>query len=73
MERHNLTDGLAANQRQDLLFVGLPRHPVYAGCSVMLQRVERRSQHRRIDVVQERGEPLLLPLPRDLPYPFQRL
>ena len=44
-----------------------------AGSRVSLNRVARRSQHGRIDVVQERGEPLLLPLPCGLPYARQRL
>jgi len=40
---------------------------------VALDRVERRSQHRQVDMVQERGEPLLLPLTSGLSYAFQRL
>src|SRR4051794_12592427 len=61
------------NPAIEVLFVGLPCHPVYTGGGVALERVERRSQHGRVDMVQERGEPLLLPLPRGLPYAFQRL
>jgi hypothetical protein len=30
----------------EVLFVGLPRHPVDAGRGIALERVERRSQHR---------------------------
>src|SRR6201987_2493346 len=57
----------------EVLLVGLPCHAVHAGCSVSLHRVKRCSQHGGIDMVQERGEPLLLPSPCDLPYAFQRL
>jgi hypothetical protein len=57
----------------EVLLVGLPRHPVDAGRSVTPDRVKRRSQHRGFDVVEERGEPLLLPLPCGLPYACQRL
>jgi hypothetical protein len=57
----------------EVLLVGLPRHPVDAGRRVTLHRVERSSQHGGADMVQERGEPLLLPLPCSLPYAFQRL
>jgi hypothetical protein len=51
----------------EALLVGLPRHPVHAGSRVTLNRVVRRSQHGRIDVVQERGEPFLLPSPCGIP------
>src|SRR5262249_16608188 len=44
-----------------VLLVGLPCQAVHAGRGVALDRVERRSQHGRADMVQERGEPLLLP------------
>jgi hypothetical protein len=37
------------------------------------KEVKRRSQHLGVDMVQERGEPLLLPSPRGDPYAFQRL
>jgi hypothetical protein len=54
-------------------FVGLPCHAVHAGRSVSLYRVKRRFQHGGVDMVQERRELLLLPLPCNLPYAFQRL
>jgi hypothetical protein len=38
-----------------------------------LHCVKRRSQHGGIDMVEERSEPLLLPLPCGLPYAVQRL
>src|SRR5258708_23358075 len=43
----------------EVLLVGLPCHAVHAGRGVTLHRVKRRSQHGRIDMVQERGESLL--------------
>src|SRR6202035_3276151 len=55
------------------LLVGLPCYAVHAGRGVTLHRVERRSQHGEINMVQERREPLLFPLPCCLPYAFQRL
>jgi hypothetical protein len=55
------------------LLVGFPRHAVDAGGRVTLQRVERRSQHLGVSVVQKRCELLLLPSPCGEPYAFQRL
>src|SRR5262245_24864074 len=50
-----------------------PRQPVHAGRGVLLEFVERLVQMLDADVVEERGEPLLLPLPCGLPYALQRL
>src|SRR3954463_8432010 len=61
------------NPAIEVLFIGLPCHAVHAGGGVALDRVERRSQHGRVDMVQKRGEPLLLPLPCGLSYAVQRL
>src|SRR5258705_2104065 len=54
-------------------FVVLPRYPVDARSRVPLQREERGTEHCRVDVVEERGEPLLPPLLCGLPYALQRL
>jgi hypothetical protein len=53
--------------------VVLPCQPVYAGCSVSLEREERRPEKLDVDMVEERGEPLFLPLPCGLSYAIQRL
>ena len=42
------------NPMIEVLFIGLPCHPVYTGSSVALDRIERHSQHGRVDMVQER-------------------
>jgi hypothetical protein len=53
--------------------VVLPRQPIHAGCSIRLEFEERFFEQIDVDVVEERGEPLLLPFSRDFPYAFQRL
>src|SRR5262245_19599649 len=53
--------------------VVLPGQPIYAGCCVLLKFVERISEQLDADMVEERGEPLLLPFLCDFPYAFQRL
>ena len=50
-----------------------PRHAIHTGCGFALERVQRRPERIDIDVVEERGELLLLPLPCGLPYAGQRL
>jgi transposase len=50
-----------------------PAQPVYAGRSVPLKLVERKPEQIDADMVEERGEPFLLPLPCGLSYAFQRL
>src|SRR5712691_1566511 len=54
-------------------FVGRARQPIHAGSRVVLKLAKRLSKVLDADVVEERGEPLLLPLPCGLPYAFQRL
>ena len=54
-------------------FVGPPRQSIYSRCGVSLEFDERLTKPIDGDVVQERGEPLLLPFPCDFPYAFQRL
>ena len=48
-----------------------PGHPVHAGRRVLLQGVERQRQPQAADVVQQRGEPRILILPRDLAHTAQ--
>src|SRR5215475_3799220 len=50
-----------------------PRHTIYAGGGFALERVERRPKRIDTDMVQERGELFLLPLPCGLTYTVQRL
>jgi hypothetical protein len=50
-----------------------PAQPVYAARSVPLKLVERKPEQIDADMVEERGEPFLLPLPCGLSYAFQRL
>ena len=54
-------------------FVGSPRQPINAGDGIALKRVERHPECLDADVVEERGELLLLSLPCCLPYARQRL
>jgi hypothetical protein len=49
------------------------RQPIHTGCGITLERKERSSEHSRIEMVEEYGEPFLLPLPCSLPYARQRL
>ena len=48
-------------------------HPVHAGSGLALKRVKRRPERIDTDMVEERGELFLLPLPCGLPYAAQRL
>src|SRR5215472_3659415 len=57
----------------EVRLVVLPRHPVNTGGGLAFERVERRPERVEIDVVEKRGEPLLLPSPCGLPYAVQRL
>src|SRR6516162_5508848 len=54
-------------------FVGRPRPPIPPSGGIAFEREERHPQAVDADVVEECGEPLLLPLSRDLPYALQRL
>jgi hypothetical protein len=54
-------------------FVGPPRQSIDAGGGIALKREERHPECIDADVVEERGELLLLPLPCCLPYALQRL
>jgi hypothetical protein len=53
--------------------VVLPSHPVDSSGSLTFERVEGCPEHIDVDVVEKRGESLLLPLPCGLPYAVQRL
>src|SRR5260370_25794070 len=55
----------------EVRFVGLPRQSVHAGRSLLLQIEERLFEQIDGDVVQERGEPLLLPFLCRLTYAVQ--
>ena len=54
-------------------FVVLPSHPVDSSGSPAFERVEGCPERFGVDMVEKRGEPLLLPLPCGLPYAVQRL
>src|SRR6266404_958795 len=53
--------------------IGLPRHPVHPGRGVALEHEERLPEQIDAEVVEERGELLLLPLLSCLPYASERL
>jgi len=57
----------------EVCFVRIPCQPIHAGCGILLKFVERLFEQIDADVVEERGELLLLPLPCCLPYALQRL
>jgi hypothetical protein len=54
-------------------FVGPPRQPVHARCGIAFEREERFPEQIDAEMVEERGEPLLLPEPCGLPYAVERL
>ena len=54
-------------------FVGPPRQSIYSRCGIFFEFEERLFEEINADVVEERCEPLLLPLPCSLPYALQRL
>jgi hypothetical protein len=53
--------------------VAPPRDPVHAGSGIAFEREERIPEQVDADVVEERGELLLLPQPCGLPYAIERL
>jgi hypothetical protein len=57
----------------EVSFVVLPSQPVYPGSGIAFEREERQPKKIDTDVVKERGEPFLLPLPCNLSYAVQRL
>src|SRR5712671_5571003 len=57
----------------EVRLVVLPRHTIHTGGGFALKRVERRPERIDTDMVEERGELLLLPLPCGSPYAAQRL
>jgi hypothetical protein len=57
----------------EVCLVVLPRQPIHARRGILLEFVERLFEQVDADVVEERGELLLLPFLRDLPYAVQRL
>jgi hypothetical protein len=50
-----------------------PGQPVHTRCGFSLEREERLPKQFNAEMVEERSEPFLLPLPCGLPYAFQRL
>jgi hypothetical protein len=50
-----------------------PCQAIHSRCRVLFEFEERLFEVVRADVVEERGELLLIPLPCYLPYAFQRL
>ena len=54
-------------------FVGPPRQAIDARCGIFFKFEERRMEQIDADVVEERGELLLLLYPCDSPYALQRL
>ena len=68
--------GFFARQTNPAIKVGLvgpPYQAVDPRCGVSLEREERRPQHRHAEMVEERGELLLLPLPCGSSYAIQHL
>ena len=57
----------------ELRFVGLPGQSIHARRGLLLELMKCLAEQIDADVVQERGELLLLPLPCGLPYAIQRL
>src|ERR1019366_3891615 len=57
----------------EVCLVVLPRQPVHTGRRVTLERVERQPEQTEADMVEERGEPFLLPSPCDFSYAAQRV
>src|SRR5215831_17601199 len=57
----------------EVCLVVLPRHTIYPRRGVSFEFEERLSEKINADVMEERGEPLLLSFPCDFPYAIQRL
>src|SRR6266702_3629728 len=57
----------------EMLLVVPPRHPVHTRRGMFFKREELRFEQVGVDVVEQCGEPLLLPFLRSLPYAFQRM
>jgi hypothetical protein len=53
--------------------ISLPCQPIHPRGGFAFEREERSPEQINRDMVQERSEPLLLPLPCGLPYALQRL
>ena len=45
----------------EVCLVVLPCQPIHAGCRISLEREERQPEQAEVDMVEERGEPFLLP------------
>ena len=57
----------------EVLLVGPPRQTIHSGCGILLEVEECLFEVLSVDVVQERGELLLLPLTCYSSYAIQRL
>jgi hypothetical protein len=57
----------------EVRLVGLPAHSIHTGRGLLPELIVCFLKQIDADVVQERGEPFLLPLPCGLPYAVQRL
>src|SRR5207253_2249024 len=57
----------------EVCLVVLPCQPIHTRCGISLEGEECHPEEFNADMVEERGEPFLLPLPCDLPYALQRL
>jgi hypothetical protein len=57
----------------EICLVVLPYRAIDTRGGFALERIERHSERIDVDVVEERSEPFLLPLPCRLPYALQRL
>jgi hypothetical protein len=55
----------------EICFVVAPYQSIHSGCGVLLEFMERLLQPVDTDMVEERGEPVLLPFPCDFPYALQ--
>ncbi|MCY1302810.1 hypothetical protein D9M70_524910 [compost metagenome] len=59
--------------RLEVCLVVLPHHAIHPGGGLAPEREERRAKCIDSEVVEERGEPILLPQPCGFPYAIQRL
>src|SRR5215510_11472606 len=54
-------------------FVGPPRQPVHSGSGIAFEREKRFPEHVHAEMMEERSELLIPPLPCGLPYAVERL
>jgi hypothetical protein len=68
-----LPDGPWRELALKVCLIVLPRYAVCTGRRVSLEGKKRQPEQVGREVVEERGEPFLLPLPCGFPYTLQRL